>query len=539
MMDIPHDPDDPKEKIRHAIENPRLPADVHDLDEARERKAKDEPNEAEDAADEHGVPEYILRAARGIDRAEKARAAKAEADQAKAKQQQSKEDRRRATDKKVYEAKEAAEELLKYSGLDFEVRLKAKAAELGVAKAALLKEVVLLRDGYRAADAMVVLPEVEPWPGEVDGASLLTDLVAAIESYVILPSGAAIAVALWLLFAHAHDAFQISPILAIQSPTHRCGKSTLLNVLQPLVPRALPAANTSTAALFRAVDAWSPSLLIDEADSFALDNNELRGVLNSGHNRANAYVLRCDGDDNEPKRFTTWAPKAIALIGTLQRTLQDRSIVLRLKRKLKTEQVKQLRLDRVGDLEVLNRQAARWTADNLDVLRDLDPEMPTDLNDRAADNWRPLMAIAARAGGGWTDKAWRAARLLSGGETEKASKGVMLLEDIRKILLGRDLDKISSADLVAALIAIEDASWGDHKRGKAITQNGVARELEEFRIFPGSVRIGQNTPKGYKRTQFEDAWQRYCPPSDLADPPAEAPHRHTATETGKNDEFEI
>ena len=92
-------------------------------------------------------------------------------------------------------------------------------------------------------------------------------------------------------------------MLGITSPTPECGKTTCLTFLGALVPRACPASNITTAALFRAVEKWQPTLLIDEADTFLKNSDELRGVLNSGHQRSNAYVIRTTGDDHEPKRF--------------------------------------------------------------------------------------------------------------------------------------------------------------------------------------------------------------------------------------------
>src|SRR5262249_4841654 len=109
-------------------------------------------------------------------------------------------------------------------------------------------------------------------------------------------------------------------------------KSTVLTLIGALTPRALSASNITPAAVFRTVEKWHPTLIIDEADTFLKDNDDLRGILNCGHHRANAYVLRPTGDNHEPKRFCTWAPKVVALIGKLPPTLASRAIHVRLKR---------------------------------------------------------------------------------------------------------------------------------------------------------------------------------------------------------------
>ncbi len=366
--------------------------------------------------------------------------------------------------------------------------------------------------------------DLEPWPDPVDGAALLDALAAAFIRHVVLPDGAADALALWVAFAHAHAAAQVSPIMALLSPEKRCGKTTCLTIIQALAPRALPTANITAAALFRTVEKWGPTVLIDEADTFLRDNDELRGILNSGHARASAFVVRTVGDNHEPRHFRTWAPKAIAFIGALPDTLADRSIPVRLRRKRPDEIVERLRLDRMDELTFLKRQAARWAADNLDALRGADPDVPVDLHDRAADNWRTMLAIADRVEGGWRDRARATARAFSSDGDDEASAAVMLLADIRAIFGERGVERIASADLVAALVDMEHRPWPEWRHGKPLTVRGVARLLRRFGIAPGTIRAASGeTPKGYRRDQFKDAFARYVPVLSATTPqPAES-----------------
>src|SRR5262249_33816347 len=144
-----------------------------------------------------------------------------------------------------------------------------------------------------------------------------------------------------------------------------------------------------------------------------------------------------------------WAPKAIATIRELVDTLEDRSIIITLQRKPKTAAVERLRKRDSEEFATLRRKAARWAADNLDKLTDPEPAIPDALNDRAADNWRPLLAIADLAGGDWPRRARDAACLLSG-EHDDSAVNVGLLADIRTAF--GDRDEMKSADLVAALV---------------------------------------------------------------------------------------
>jgi putative DNA primase/helicase len=112
----------------------------------------------------------------------------------------------------------------------------------------------------------------------------------------------------------------------------------------------------------------APTLLIDEADTFLKDNDELRGVLNTGHRRG-GQVTRTVGDDLEPRQFTTWSPAAIAMIGRLPDTLDDRAIAIRLRRRKATEKVRAFRSDRTDELRVLAAGGRALRDPLLKVLR--------------------------------------------------------------------------------------------------------------------------------------------------------------------------
>lgn len=359
--------------------------------------------------------------------------------------------------------------------------------------------------------AALNLPEPEPWPVAVDGAQLFADLAAVVRRHVICSAEQADAVALWVVFTHAIGGARIAPKLAVTSPTPRCGKSTLLAVLALLVPRPLVASNISPAAVYRAIEAASPTLLVDEADSFFRDNEELRGVLNSGHSRDSAYVIRCVGDGMEPRQFSTWCAQGIGLIGALPATLADRSIEIRLERKRTSESVAKLtRLAREG-LAMLARQSARWAVDH--PIGDAAPPIPTGLNDRAADNWEPLFAIAEVAGGDWPERARAAALKLSGGERDDAQAvGVLLLADIRAIFDAQEADRLASAEVVRALVEQENRPWPEWHAGKPMSTPQLARQLHHFGIAPRTMRLGSSERlKGYLRADFRDAWARYAP----------------------------
>jgi putative DNA primase/helicase len=256
---------------------------------------------------------------------------------------------------------------------------------------------------------------------------------------VVLPEHADTSIALWVLFTYLIEHMDTAPLLALLSPEKRCGKTTLLSWLSKVTYRPLPASNVSPAAVYRAIEKWCPTFLVDEADSFLTDNEELRGVINSGEKRELAFVMRCEGENFEPRRFSTWCPKVLAMIGKPADTIADRCIPIHLQRRLPHEKVEKLRSAK--NLDQLRRQCARFAQDNGRAIRGSEPKIPDTLNDRAADCWWPLLAIAKIAGEGWVKAATEAAEAISGAKNETPGIATELLIDINKVF-GTDENRV-------------------------------------------------------------------------------------------------
>src|SRR5712671_2739477 len=236
-----------------------------------------------------------------------------------------------------------------------------------------------------ATPTPAAFPNTEPWPEPVHGGWLLADIAATLHRFIALSPEAADAEALWCLHTHVHDAAAVSPTLCLSSPEKRCGKTRNLQILACLVRRPLQTANSTPAALTRVIDHYAPTLLIDEADTIFANGGsaELRGILNAGLYRSNAFVLRCAGDRKQPKACSVWCPKAIALIGRLPSTLEDRSISIPLRRRAPEERVDVLHYDQLfAQLEPIRRKAACWALDHLDKLGKITPRVPETLHDR-------------------------------------------------------------------------------------------------------------------------------------------------------------
>ena len=355
------------------------------------------------------------------------------------------------------------------------------------------------------------LAAIEPWPESVDGEKLVTELTAVIRKHIVLNEQQALAVALWVLHAHALEYAEHSPRLHVSSPAPRCGKTTLLNTVAALVPKPIHTENITTSALFRIMELQQPTLLIDEADIFLNDNEDIRGMLNAGHSRS-GQVIRTVGEDFEPRAFKVWGPVVVAGIGRIPATIEDRSITIPLRRRLPNEQIERLRTNRTMHLVELARRGARWVADHKIALANADPVLPESLGDRQRDNWRPLVAIADAISKELSQRVKDAAIAIASEEVDEENKSIMALADVAAIFELKNTDKISSEELVQTLIDMEDRPWAEWRRGQPMTKNSLARLLKPFSIHPKPIRFDPKpaaTRSGYLAGPIAEAKSRY------------------------------
>lgn len=408
--------------------------------------------------------------------------------------------------------------LAELDAIEYDRERKGVAKRLGIRESTLDDAVKRARDDRAVRSMGAMFPTIEPWPDQVSGFRLLDEIRDTVGNFIICEAETKIAATLWIAFTWFIDDVQVAPLAVITAPEKRCGKTQLLDLIGRLSMRPLVASNISSAAVYRVIEAHKPTLLIDEADAFMKENEQLRGVINSGHTKQSAYVIRTVGDDHEPRQFSTWGAKAISGIGSLPETLMDRAIILELRRKLPTESVGRLRHAPNDLFPTLARKLARFAQDNRHRIRSARPALPEALNDRAQDNWESLLAIADAAGGAWPDVARKAALTISGGEKDALSRGTQLLADIKLIFDAKNWLKVAMSDLVHELCADDENDWVSWNRGKPINPRQLGKKLKEYDIAARAMRFGANTAKGFERSQFEDAWSRYlatpeAPPS--------------------------
>jgi hypothetical protein len=360
-----------------------------------------------------------------------------------------------------------------------------------------------------------------------EGAALLEDVRRFLARFVIYPSEhARIAHVLWIAHAHLMGAWESTPRLAFLSPEPASGKTRSMEVSELLVPEPVAAVNVTPAYLFRKVggEDGPPTILFDEIDTVfgakAKEHEELRALLNSGHRRG-AVAGRCvvRGATVATEEISSYSAVALAGLGWLPDTILSRSVIVRMRRRAPDERIEPFRRRVHAPLgEALRRRLAGWAATILDEATEARPDMPSGVDDRDADVWEPLLAIADIAGGDWPELARKAAvALVAVAREVEPSLNIRLLADLR-VVFG-DEEQLTTKKILAELHVLEDAPWSDLK-GKPLTDNQLARRLKQYGVKSKTLRLSADLfAKGYTRADLHDVWRRYLPPSSSADKP--------------------
>lgn len=359
-------------------------------------------------------------------------------------------------------------------------------------------------------------PPVSP----VDGGLLLDAVEGFLQRYVVYPGEAErVAHALWIGHCWFMDAWDSTPRIAFLSPEPGSGKSRALEVTEPLVPNPVHAVNATPAYLFRKVSdpEGRPTILFDEIDTIfgprAKENEDLRGMLNAGH-RKGAMAGRCviRGKSVETEELPAYAAVALAGLDDLPDTIMTRSVVVRMRRRAPGETVEPWRLRTCGpEAYELRDRLAGWA--NAHQSKIAWPVMPVGVEDRNADVWEALLAVADLAGSQWPQRARQAAvTLVTQSQQQAPSIGVLLLRDLRTVFTEHDTDRLATTTIIDALNAMDESPWSQIRRGNPLDARGLSNRLGKYGIKPKSLRTSSGVVKGYDATELADAWTRYLSP---------------------------
>jgi 5S rRNA maturation endonuclease (ribonuclease M5) len=407
------------------------------------------------------------------------------------------------------------------------------ACHVVIVEAAVGKDAAEHLGAGRGVDEFTVVYDSASGAGTgLDTAEVLKAVCAVLRRFVVWGSDEQVHfVALWVLHTYTFGLFDTTPYLDVSSAAKRSGKTRLLEILGLLVARPWSVVEASEAVLFRKVDRDRPTLLVDEVDAtFGKDSKVtegLRAIYNAGY-RQGATVPRCVGTTHEPTDFAVYCPKAFAGLAGLPDTVRDRSGRIELRRRARHEpKPERLRLSKArAELEPLAADLRRWATSATDALGALDDvALPESLSDRAQDGCEVLAAIAELAGGDWPEAA-RAAFVAVMGDEDEADHGVLLLTHIRDAFDADaarrnaepgDRDRLTTVALLWTLVERGDDSpwagwWGkdldDDSRKPAMR---LAQMLRPYGVRPHEMRVAGSNVRGFERSDFVDAWDRYAP----------------------------
>jgi len=365
-----------------------------------------------------------------------------------------------------------------------------------------------------------------------DGPRLIATLESTFRKYAALEDGLPFVLALWTLATHVFDCFDAFPYLAVTSPTKRCGKTRVAEIIELLACGSLRTTNASAAAVYRTIQARAAkrqtvTLIMDEMEllrTHSERSDQMREILNAGYRRGQ-YVLKCERTSGEKfvsREFGVYCPKVLVLIGALEDTLADRCIPIAMRRRKSGEKVGRFfYFQAKRSVRVFLGEVERWAKTNgLTVKRRLRRDLEF-LQDREAELWLPLFATCQVASPERVEELKNTALRISAQKQseEPADMGILLLKDTRDTFQQSREDRLSSSKLLMELNNIEVSPWVSWSKGKGLDARGLARLLRPFKIETHNLRLHDGlVVKGYERADFEESWSTYLSPLPAATP---------------------
>jgi hypothetical protein len=361
---------------------------------------------------------------------------------------------------------------------------------------------------------------IEPWAEPVDGAQLLDETNMILERFIVVKDQYFVATTLWLAFLYLYDLFYKLPILRIKSPQKGCGKSTLLDVIELLAPKPLLTVSISPPGLYRIIEKYHPTVLIDEADSYGKEDNDLRNIVCGGYER-NRPAARVNKETMEVEFFDTFGCKALASIGELHETIEDRSIMVDMERKGAEVEVEELCDADQSRFVELRRKYQRWTNDIRQKVQDTHVTRPKFLHGRSWDKWRPLLTIAQVAGGDWFKLVMDSAREIVRDFDSELNLKTEVLFRIRALFRERKKEFLPTDDIINHLNDDKEAPWADWHKGdkKGLTPHKLSSILKPFKVKSDYPRVDGKRIHGYWLKDFKPAFDGYLTPEETREEP--------------------
>ncbi len=233
-------------------------------------------------------------------------------------------------------------------------------------------------------------------PIESSSLEVYNDVYSFCKEYLVIREEEYHIITLWIMASWLVDDFQTCPYLCAIAPKSS-GKTQMLNVLNELAYRAVMTISVTAASLFRAIELWHITLLIDEAEFQVKQETEsgqaLYGCLNGGYKRG-SYAIRTEGDNSNriPTTYEVFGFKAIATTRLFHPTLESRSIVINMAQGMPDK----ILIDE-GRAGVIRAKLLFWM---FETLGKLPLVFPKSNNGRLIEMFIPLFTVAQIFKGG-------------------------------------------------------------------------------------------------------------------------------------------
>jgi Protein of unknown function (DUF3631) len=363
--------------------------------------------------------------------------------------------------------------------------------------------------------------------------NILDDVYNYIGRFIWFPNDHyRVAATAWVAHTHLIDAFGSegfhTPRLAVLSPVKRSGKTRVLDIIELLVqsPESMIGPTPSAVYTLTGCSEVTPTLLIDEIGRMIdrKDFGDFATIVEAGFKPGKTIprtTFNSEGKRNI-ERFKVYAPMLMAGIdnGRMPDTFIDRSITISMKRNIGKRLSFRPRMH-AAEGAALKERLSKWAIEMKDKVKDIEPIMPAELNDREQDKWEALYILCelvtdvtdVTAVSGWLEKIRQASLEIATEDKDREDTGVgeLIIKDITNIMNNDEFcvtDRMRTSEVVNSLLQIDTSPWSGFNHGRPLDGSGLARLLKPFKIRPQTIRFGKedkDTDKGYYRSQFKDA----------------------------------
>jgi hypothetical protein len=448
--------------------------------------------------------------------------------------QTKKEDERKA-EKKERERQKALAAIAKLPRNEHEAKLRELSRRLDEDLDGLREELALL---LADAETAKVRAADEPWDEPVDGKELLDETEALLRDYVVIHDDASATIyTLTVPFAWIHNEIAIwSPIVLVQGADSVAGKSLLCDIHSLLTPRAHVIVKPTGPSLYRLVDYHRPTLYVDNGDRLLARDRDLADIINSGTTRGHRIPRMVKGSLYEFDPFGLKFINGIDLLPHLEPATRTRCVTTVMLPKLPGETVIHFKHAASDErFPILRRKWLRWSNDNVTTIKSADPSMPQGFNDRLAENYALLFAIADAAGSGWPDRMRKGAVKLTRAYNEP-SLGLRCLAQLYEFfetygVLGRAGTLLITAELLEKLFeATQEDDWCNYRgSGHPINHWQISELLRPFYRGPEPrplIHPPGETARGHDAVWYEISFKHF-----LGKPP---PRNRSTVRGGKS-----